>query len=185
MLESELMVDSMNGKTEGFHLFIEPVEPLAGELSSIIQRLAKECGGPIFRPHVTLLAGIPAGPEGIIISKARAVADALTPFSLTLGRLDIGDVYFRALYFKIKETKKMNMYHTLAKQVFEMEDDNIYVPHVSLLYGNYLRAKMEKIIETLAISSESFFFVNRIHLYRTNGDVADWRKLEEFELIAS
>ncbi len=185
MLESESMVDSMNGKTEGFHLFIEPVEPLAGELSSIIQKLAQECGGPIFKPHVTLLAGIPAGSEERIVSKARAVADALTPFSLTLERLDIEDVYFRALYFKIKETKKMNMYHTLARQVFEMEDNDIYVPHLSILYGNYLRAKTEKIVETLVIPSEPFFFVNRIHLYRTNGDVADWRKLGEFELIAS
>lgn len=179
------MIDSMIDKTDGFHLLVEPVEPLASELSSIIQKLSEEYGGPIFKPHVTLLAGIPIGSEEEIVSKVCAVANALAPFSLTLGKLDIEDVYFRALYFKIKEIGEMNICHTLARKIFGVEDSNIYMPHLSLLYGNYPRAKKEKTVKTITTPGESFFFVNRIHLYRTEVKVADWRKLGEFKLTVS
>ncbi len=185
MLTSEAMGNLQSDRTEGFHLFIEPAPPLAEELSSLIKKLAAEYGGPVFPPHVTLIAGIPAGSEEDIAAKARAVAGALAPTRLTLGETGAEDAYFKALYFKIKETEEMNAYHALAKRAFGMEEDDGYMPHLSLLYGNYPRARKEHITRTLPALDRVSFLADRISLYKTEGKPANWQKLGEFALAAA
>ncbi|MHB8660775.1 MAG: 2'-5' RNA ligase family protein [Minisyncoccota bacterium] len=179
------MIDPTSSRTKGFHLFIEPAEPLVRELSEIIKRLAAEYGGPVFKPHVTLLAEIPAGREEDVVAMARAVADALAPFSLTLGEPSAENTYFKALYFRINETEEMSRYHTLANRIFAMEDKEVYVPHVSLLYGNYPRGKKEQTMQTLVAPSPISFLADRIHLYKTEGEVANWQEIEQFNLTAT
>ncbi len=151
------------------------------ELSDTIKKLAAEYSGPVFMPHVTLLAGISAGSEEDIFAKARAVADALAPIRLTLEEVGAEDAYFKALYFRIRETEEMNAYHARAKRIFGIED-NGYTPHLSLLYGNYPRVRKEQTIKALPVLEGNTFLADRIYLYRTEGKAADWQEIKQFSL---
>lgn len=175
------MIDPLSSKTIGYHLFLEPIGELADNLINIIQKLSAEYGGPVFAPHVTLLARI-IGDEKEVIAKSQSVADGIQPFTLTLGKLDAKDAFFKALYILIKETGEMEQYHTRANTIFSMQDEGIYTPHLSLLYGNYDEKRKLKTMENIVTPKETSFAVDRIHLYKTEGETENWIKVKEFVL---
>lgn len=174
------MIDPTSSKTIGFHLFFEPAGALADALALIIKNLSEEYGGPVFSPHVTLLARIPAGDEEDVAAKTKMFADTTNSFLLTLGSSAMQDAFFKALYLQIEETEQMEALHTRANKIFSMQDEGVYIPHLSLLYGNYERARREQTTATLQIPQKASFLVDRVHLYRTEGETENWLKLEEF-----
>jgi 2'-5' RNA ligase len=180
------MIDPQSNRTTGFHLFFEPEGDLKSELSGIISTLAKEYGTPVFVPHVTLLARIPAetesGPVPVetIVEKSQALAKSLTPFTLTLGHTGMESLYFKALYLHIKEQTEMRVLHAQALEHFFMDDEAPYLPHLSLLYGNHPNEQKQSTIETLTLPSQHSFVVRSVHLYKTEGEVHDWQFIKEF-----
>ncbi len=177
------MVDLRSNKTVGFHLFLEPTGELADELAAIIKTLSAEYGGPVFTPHVTLLARI-EGEEKEVIEKSQILADKLSPITLTLGTLDIKDAFFKALYMQIEEVGDMKKYHAQANEIFSMQDEGEYVPHLSLLYGNYEKEQKETTIKDLIVPQGKAFLADRMHLYKTEGPAENWQKIQEFILGA-
>lgn len=174
------MIDPKSSKTTGFHLFLEPAGRLADELALIIKNLSQEYGGPVFSPHVTLLARIPAEDEEVVAAKTKIFAQTTSPFVLTLAGPAIQDAFFKALYLQVAETEKMETLHAKANEIFSMADEGPYVPHLSLLYGNYERARREQTAATLPVSLGASFLVDRVHVYRTEGETKNWQKLEGF-----
>ncbi|MDB5245160.1 MAG: cyclic phosphodiesterase-like [Parcubacteria group bacterium] len=180
------MIDPQSNGTAGFHLFFEPEGDLKKELSEIIKKLAKEYDGPIFTPHVTLLARIPSESESASVSletiseKAQSLAKSLKPFTLTLGHTGTENAYFKALYLHIQEQTEMRVLHAQALEHFFMDDESPYLPHLSLLYGNYPQEQKQHTIESLALPTEDSFIVKSLYLYKTEGEVHDWELIKEF-----
>ncbi|MDB5189957.1 MAG: cyclic phosphodiesterase-like protein [Parcubacteria group bacterium] len=180
------MIDPQSNGTVGFHLFFEPEGGLKKELSEIIEKLAKEYDGPVFTPHVTLLARIPSDSESApvpleaIIEKSQSLAKSLSPFTLTLGRTSTENAYFKALYLHIKEQTEMRVLHAQALEHFFMDDEAPYLPHLSLLYGKYPQEQKEVTIESLVLPTEHSFVVKSLYLYQTEGEVHDWKLIQEF-----
>ncbi len=174
------MIDPKDSKTIGFHLFLEPTGVLRDELLGLIKKLSREFGGPVFSPHVTLLARILAGNEEEVIAKSQKLADVMKSFSLTLSAPETRDAFFKALYLQIGEVGEMEKWHAKANEVFGMTDESPYTPHLSLLYGNYDVAKKEKVAKTISFPLGLSFVADKLHLYRTEGETEQWEKLEEF-----
>lgn len=179
------MIDPRSSRTEGYHLFLEPTGRLKDELSSIISKLAEEYEAPVFIPHVTVLARIPAEDEAVLVARTEALAKMLSPFELTFEGLDMEDIYFRALYLQAQSTKELTECHAQAVEIFDMEDSNAYRPHLSLLYGNYPAARKQETINILAAPLGSSFLVDRVHLYKTEGEAHAWRKMGEYPFARS
>ncbi len=174
------MIDPQSNTTSGFHLFFEPVGELKNELAGIITKLAVEYNAPVFSPHVTVLAKISNGSTEDLIQKAQEFAKTLSPFTLTLGRLGTENTYFKSLYFHVKEQTEIRVLHAQALDHFFMDDEAPYLPHLSLLYGNYSQEQKQKSIESLALPSEHSFVVQSLYLYKTEGEVHDWQLIQEF-----
>lgn len=178
------MIDPGDSKTIGHHLFLEPSGALKERLDSSIEALAKEYGGPVFNSHVTLLARITGLPAEEIAERTRTLASTLKPFTIELGEFGMEDTYFRALYLKVVQNDDLQEAHRSANEVFSMADEGEYVPHLSLLYGNYPRAQKEETARQLSAPHGARFVVDRIALYETEGEATGWVKLQEFELGA-
>lgn len=174
-------MDPHSNQTLGYHLFLEPSGALKDELHASIDMLAREYDGPVFNPHVTLLGRIRENSDEEVLAKARTLAASLTPFTLTLGTVGYEDVYFRALYIRIKELEPVTAYHRAARTAFGMEHEDPYLPHLSLLYGEYPEAQKVRTIESLTYPVEREFAVDRIHVYRTPGETHRWHKIGEAE----
>ena len=172
------MIAPASDKTDGYHLFLEPEGKLREEVVAIIGSLAAEFTGPMFSPHVTLLARIPVEEEGVLIEKTKQLASSLSPFEVALGTVDMERAYFRALYLQV-ESEEIKNVHQRANELFSMQDEREYVPHMSLLYGNYPETQKQEVASALEVPSRSSFLVNKLHLYKTDGETSNWVKIAE------
>ena len=175
--------DPKSSKTVGYHLFVEPEGEMADELQDIIIELAQTHNGPVFPPHVTILARIPEPSEESAIEHAKDAALALSPITLTLGEVSSEDMYYRALYSRIKEQEALKVYHRLASTAFEMDPNPDYLPHLSLLYGNYSSETIQAAKNQARLPESRTFVIDKLHLYRTEGEVGEWQKIGEFPLF--
>jgi len=174
------MIDPASSKTEGYHLFLEPSGQLAENLSEVIKELAATYDGPVFSPHVTLLGRIPGADDASVLKIAKTLAATYAPFSLTLGELGTEDSYFRALYMHVTEREVMKRRHKEALAAFNMEDEQPYTPHLSILYGNYPKETKKKTMHTLEVPVGATFKVDTIGVYKTAGLPKNWKKVGEF-----
>jgi len=176
------MIDPTSNKTEGYHLLLEPKGEVRERLSAVITTLAAEYDGPVFVPHVTLLAAIPEASEEELIAKTKELARTLTPFTCTLEGFGTEDSFFRALYMRVSGVAEVSGRHGQASTVFGMQAQDEYLPHLSLLYGNYAQDQKLQTIDSLQYLNGTSFEVESVNLYSTPGDTSTWKQVGSYPL---
>ncbi len=177
-----MLIDPRDSKTTGYHLFCEPSGELRATLKAHIDTLAEISGGISFPPHVTLLARIMVESEQEVIVTTQQLAHRMCAFPIMLSDLNGEPKYFKALYLKAKVSNELMSAHYQACKLFEMKEHDEYVPHLSLAYGNISGEKKTQMMQSLQLSTPIEFMVDRLFLYRTEGEVNDWRLIETFSL---
>ncbi len=170
------MIDTHRDRTSGYHLFIEADD---ADIQRTISALAESFGGPVFPAHVTLLSGIADADRAVLTEKAERLASGSRPFEITIGGAGMDDAYFRALYLRVHPSEALVALHVRAKETFPSEP-SLYMPHLSLLYGNYEEERKRAALATLLVPEGKTILVDRFSLYHTEGTVADWQKVAEF-----
>ena len=168
-------------ETESYALWLLPGGELYDGLARIIADLSRKHGAPEFEPHVTLLSHIP-GAEGAVAAHCERLADRIEPYSIRLTKLDQLNEYYRCLFVRVLETPAVVGANSEARDVFGLQQGPPYMPHLSLLYGDFSEATKHRIIESLRKSWDLEFSVDRFHLIDGRGGPADWRRLKEFAL---
>ena len=166
---------------EKYSLWIVPTGDVCDHLSLILHRLNARYGSPEFSPHVTLL-GRCVGPRGELIRQSARVAAALRPFVLRLEKIDFLDAYFRCLFVRAALTDPLKRAHQSACQAFGHVREPAFMPHLSLLYGNFPRSLKEEVIAEIGLRLDLQFKVRSLHLYRTHGEPRHWRRVASFGL---
>jgi len=156
-----------------------PSGELYDRLTRVIFELSRKHGAPVFEPHVTLLANIP-GAEDTTVALCQRLAAMVEPFSIQLTKLDHLNEYYRCLFARVLETRSVVETHSKARNVFGLQQELLYMPHLSLLYGHFDEATKQEIIEGLRGSWDLEFPVDRFDLIDGRGGPANWRKLGEF-----
>lgn len=162
-------------------IWLMPAGAVRQELASLIARLATAHGAPLFPPHVTLIGKL-AEPEAVLIGKTRQVAARLAAYELQLGTVDYIDEYFRSLFVHIGETEPVLRANAVAREVFERYSDPSYMPHLSLLYGEFSSELKDAIIAEIGRTLSRKFLATSLFLYSTQGTTREWYCVEEFPL---
>ncbi len=156
----------------------EPYE----KLSSLIEAIAKKHHAPLFEPHITLLGGL-TPPIEEIIGKTTALASAVEPFRIELDGIGYLDDYYRCLFAKVKGTEGIIRADKTAREIFGREEDPSFMPHLSLIYGNFRASRKKKLVSSIVEEVTGIQFnVESLHLYSTGGGPSDWRRVEQFSL---
>ncbi len=163
----------------GYSLWLIPHEEAYIKLSHLISQLSEKYKAPCFAPHVTLIGGI-ASPKEEIISKTANLASMLNPFGIELNGLRYSDKYFKCLFLKAKETDEIKEASQKARGIFNMQDSPEYMPHLSLIYGNYSTETKERIISEIGEKFSMSFEIRNIHLFSTSGEPRFWHYVKEF-----
>lgn len=166
-------------KAKGYSLWLMPTGEAYDKFSNLIKRLAKEYNASVFEPHVTLIGEI-TGSESDILSKVRQLVLAQKSFPITLRTIDYQDFYFRTLFVKAEKTKSLQALYDLACEIFEIKNVSFYMPHLSILYGNFAQKVKEKIIEAIGRDQTTEFTVSSLNVFKTGGEVEFWHKIGEF-----
>ena len=120
-----------------YSLWLMPEGAVDGDLQAVVDRLAREHGGPTFPPHVTLFGGI-IGPEDDVVARSRELAARVAPFTVHLGDVDAGETYFQSLFAIASPTPDLLAAREAAQQAFSDVTAEPYRPHLSLLYTSEL-----------------------------------------------
>jgi 2'-5' RNA ligase len=166
----------MNGV--GFSLWLVPEGEMRRRLAALIESLARRLGGPVFEPHVTLLAGIREAERDAIASTERTLRGA-PALPLRFSGAETADTYFRALYLGVAPTTPLLDLHAAAREVFDRRDDPPYVPHLSLVYGAPPPAA---VVEELRPSAPDGFEARTLDVYSTEGPVESWHRVRRLRL---
>ena len=166
---------------ERYSLWLMPGGEVRDRLTMILRRLSARLNAPEFSTHVTLL-GRCVGDRGELIRQSAQVAASLRHFAIRLEHIDFRDEYFRCLFLHAALTEPLRKAHQAACQAFGRRRDRAFMPHMSLLYGNFPQSLKEKLIAELVPRLDVQFKVRSLHLYRTHGEPRRWRSVAKFGL---
>jgi 2'-5' RNA ligase len=166
-------------KAKGCSLWLMPTDKAYDKFSDLIKRLTEEYNSPLFEPHVTLLGEMTQSDEEVI-KRAEQLVRGQRSFPITLRTVDYQDFYFRTLFVRADRSEPLVALHNRAREEFEMQDIPPYMPHLSLLYGNFSQAVKESIIAAIGREQPAEFMVNSVHLFKTDGEANTWYRAKEF-----
>ena len=177
------MFDPKSSRFIGYSLWLSSSGELSDHLSIVIKTLAKDYNGPVFGPHVTLLTITSQLNEAEIILRTKKLVKNIKPFNIELGKIATEDSFFRSCYcIANRNNTNLQLCRTEALKVFEMQEHGAYMPHLSLYYGNLPQSTKDSMISSISLPKIMKFLVNRIYVYRTEGETQDWVRVGSFIL---
>ncbi len=156
-----------------YSLWLMPTGAVRDELGQWVANLSREFSAPLFPPHVTLIGGL-SGSEEDLSAATRDLAARLRPYVVQLGEVDYLDEFYRSLFIRVEKTSDVLDANAHARALFHRENDAGYMPHLSLLYGNFEREVKEKIVARIGKRLDLSFNVTALYLYSTLGDTKEW-----------
>ena len=164
---------------QSYSLWLMPQGNAKDQLKDTIQSLGSDFDGPFFEPHVTLVSGF-LGEEKKLFNKAKKISKKISPFIIVFDGIACLNEFFRSLYLKVKFNKSfISSRNTACNELGFIEHD--YIPHLSLIYGNYTFTQKERMISRMG-SLPSSFSVEKIFLTYNDEVNLKWRIIKEFSL---
>jgi 2'-5' RNA ligase len=164
-----------------YSLWLMPAGATAQKFSELITQLAQRYSSPQFSPHVTLIGSIEAQEEEMV-AKAQELATLLQPYPLQLTNVDYTELYYRALVVRIEASAEVMNANQQARKLFPSVKKTEYMPHLSLLYGDFSVETKKEIISKIGENFTDTFEATTLYLYRTEGAVRDWQQIAAFPL---
>lgn len=158
-----------------YSLWFEPGGDIAYKLQERIDKLSKKHGTPNFSPHVTLLGGI-SSTEAEAVPLTKTLASSIEPFNLELTRAGYRDRFYQSLFIHIKENSHLQEARKNALRLFDVEEED-YMPHLSLLYGDLSQEDKERILNLLGREFFISFTAKNIVLVKTDGKPDEWKRI--------
>eukprot|EP00611_Tribonema_gayanum_P020380 TRINITY_DN3707_c0_g1_i1.p1 TRINITY_DN3707_c0_g1~~TRINITY_DN3707_c0_g1_i1.p1 ORF type:complete len:190 (+),score=51.24 TRINITY_DN3707_c0_g1_i1:201-770(+) len=170
----------------GHSLWLLPAQPALDALQEVVMEISVKRHSPCFKPHCTLLAGLPESEEEVI-RKTRDLALRVAATPMTIDRVATKQLYFQSVFALIKaEDEAMNL-HATAVEVFGVPEGGApYMPHISLFYGDVdddTRGAIKDDAQALLAaggmslgSPECELSMDTIEVWNTEGAVEEWRR---------
>jgi len=150
-----------------------PAGEIADQLLSLIVRLSHEHSTQKFEPHITLIGELSL-PKATAIAMTREIALQIEPFDVKLNEVEHDDRYFRCVFIKADKTPELMRANSVARAVFGQEENEEYMPHLSLVYGNFDSQMRKRVIRSTGNKMKIVFPAREICLYYTGGRPAGW-----------
>lgn len=155
-----------------YSIWVIPSEPVYSRLKNIIDRLSMEYSGPVFEPHMTILGNIDKDLT-VVEQKVKELANSVDKLELSLGPVSFSTTYFQSVFVRVNSTAKLMQLNLDAKKLFDMEN-TVFMPHISLLYGDHGMVAREKAASKVRLLPSSFA-VNQFIITPATSDPSEWK----------
>ena len=169
----------MKRNPNSYSLWFMPSKEQKVVLENKIETLANQYGGPKFDPHITLLGSF-VDDESILLNKTENLSKKIRSFKIILDQVRYLNEFFRSLFIEIKFSEELKSARNTAAKEFRWKDKN-YIPHLSLMYGNYNNQIKTDIIKTMG-TLPRYLKVNKIHLAHNDEINFKWKVIESFKI---
>jgi hypothetical protein len=169
-----------------YHIWLKPSGETYEALSRVISELGRQYGGPVFDPHITLLASL-RGAESEHIRRSEDLARQLRPFRVITGAVDYGQEYFQCVFLRIQKTQELVQANAAARRFFGDRAGRSWVPHLSLVYGGWPDDRKRQISTALRLPPRGrlSFRAKELYLIKAEShDPQDWNQIAVFPMDA-
>lgn len=166
--------------TKLYTLWVVPPPEIKKILEDVIRELSDKYKGPYFEPHMTLLGNIPCSMEDAV-EKTKILCKDIKPFEITLGEISFSTTYFQSVFVRVKSSASLMVSNLKAKGVFKSEN-GLFMPHMSLIYGDHQMNLREKIASEIKLPDNLTFKVEKLVVTPSTNDPKDWIHLAEINL---
>ena len=113
-----------------YSIWLMPEGNTKNKLTTLIEKLRLEYGGPNFEPHVTLIGGF-VKEEKVLLEKTEQLASRLSQFTVSIKGASFHDEFFRSFFLNVEQTPEFLKARRIACDIFDFEETD-YIPHMSL-----------------------------------------------------
>ena len=149
-------------------------------MQEIITNLSAKYDSPDFEPHITLLGGISSDLESLK-QKTELLISKLKPFPVLFSEVSFSTTYFQSVLVRVKATAALMNANMLAKAIYKV-DNNVFMPHLSLIYGDHDMKTREKIVSEVVLPKNISFKVSKLAIIPSTQNPNDWTYIAEFEI---
>ena len=175
-------MSAAQGRARGTSLWLVPPPGAALELlTRLVASFATATDGPRFPPHLTLLGEVLAPPDDVQVRAAR-LARQIAPVQVALSEAKESDAYFRAVVFAAEPSPTLLAARRGARAVFARSGEDSFFAHVSVAYGRVPSGKRGGLVRGASDVLPIRFVASALEVWRTEGTVAEWRRLGGFPL---
>jgi 2'-5' RNA ligase len=139
-----------------YSLWLVPEEDkVADFFTTLISRLAAEHEGPPFEPHCTLLGNVEFDLPALV-DRLTPVTKQMMPLEIESGSVEYSTTYYQCVFVRITPNPHLMQLYDEAKLALELSEPSVFMPHISLYYGNLPYHKRQEIIDRISIPSTLF-----------------------------
>jgi 2'-5' RNA ligase len=171
-------------QSSAYSLWLQPSGPAYDHYQEWINKLTAAHGTSHFEPHVTVLGQIQNN-ETDVVMRTQAMANKIVgPVDIHLMKAAYGETYFQCIYLLAEDTDRLQKLYDNAKEYFNIGGlpNPSYMPHMSLLYGDYPMEIRQQIVASLPIDLTGSFEAATLAVVNTRGEEKDWHKIAAFQL---
>ncbi len=159
-------------------LWIVPPQDIKARLHDVVSDLSGRYGGPDFEPHVTLLGDVEMERDEFI-AKAHEVAEKLKPFRIQSSEVSFSTTYFQSVFVRMKASAELMQANLIAKEIMGVKN-NVFMPHISLLYGDHDMQTRQEAIKSVQLDDFEFA-CDSLVVTPSTMDPRDWQHLKEIK----
>lgn len=164
-----------------FSIWLRPTQYQIDELTKIISKLTHNYSTTPFPPHFTLISSCSLDLDSIK-QVCKKVSVTQPSFTVNLQGIEYTENYFRNLFILAENNAHLIKIHNRLKEKLKPNDNEEYMPHISLLYGKLDEPVQQELKFKLADSIPNTVHCNRIDIYNCAGNESQWYLEESFLL---
>ncbi len=138
---------------EKYSLWFMPENSIYNKFETIIKELAKKYNTPTFKPHITLIGSIT---KEDVFEKTELLSKKIKPFTIKIVKASYMFDYFRCVLALAETSLEIMDAAKLAREIFIDYNKRDYIPHLSLMYGDFSEKIKQKIVKELGNISVEF-----------------------------
>lgn len=159
-----------------YSLWLEPGGDIAYKLKEQIRELSEKYETPKFSPHLTLLGSL-EGSETELTSLTNTLASSSKVFTINLTKAGYRDRFYQSLFIHAEESSELMTLRNTAVGLFEVAEQDGFMPHLSLMYGDISQNKKQRILNLIGREFYLQFKAKHIALVKTSGIPEDWKRM--------
>lgn len=159
-----------------YSVWLLPSSEVSLSLKKVIEDLAVQYGGPSFEPHITVASGI-EGPLENVVHTVESIAEQFQPFPLKTTEVSFSTTYFQSVLMRIQSVAPLLELNVALKEKAGIPNE-LYMPHISLMYGNHDMQTREQIVSELSLHQMEFL-AKKMAIVPMVPDPQDWKHQAE------
>jgi len=147
------------------------------EFEIIKKKINKVFKGPFFPIHMTVTSDL-VGNKKDLIKKMFFSLKKIRKFSIKLKNYGYKNKFFQSLYIDVKKNNELNKQKKIIDKIFKCRN-KIYLPHISLYYGQKNSYLKKKIISSLPKMTK-VIKINHLSLALNDEKKLQWKIIKTF-----